>query len=157
VLDDQHSHGATLRGRACRRCIGIRIRGGNASFGWLSGVSFRLTVYGCEPDEADRFATLAERSDVVLTFVVDPVSTTNAGVAAGHRCASVGHKTKVTAPTLRALRAAGVEHLSTRSIGVDHVDVDAAEALGITVEAVGYDPDGVADFTVLLVLMAIRT
>ncbi len=57
---------------------------------------------------------------------------------------------------LGALRGVGVEHLSTRSIGLDHIDVRAAEALGITVENVAYAPDGVADFTLMLILMLIR-
>ena len=57
---------------------------------------------------------------------------------------------------LRALRDVGVEHLSTRSIGLDHIDVRAADELGITVENVVYAPDGVADFTLMLILMAIR-
>ena len=49
-----------------------------------------------------------------------------------------------------------MEHLSTRSIGFDHIDRGAAEALGIMVENVVYAPDGVADFTLMLILMAIR-
>jgi D-specific alpha-keto acid dehydrogenase len=57
---------------------------------------------------------------------------------------------------LRALRDAGVEHVSTRSIGFDHIDLAAAEALGITVENVVYAPDGVADYTLMLILMSIR-
>jgi D-specific alpha-keto acid dehydrogenase len=54
------------------------------------------------------------------------------------------------------LSDAGVEQLSSRSVGVDHIDIAAASALGIDVVGVGYDPDGVADFTVMLVLMAVR-
>jgi D-specific alpha-keto acid dehydrogenase len=50
----------------------------------------------------------------------------------------------------------GVEHMSTRSIGLNHIDLNAAAQLGITVENVAYAPDGVADFTVMLMLMAIR-
>ena len=49
-----------------------------------------------------------------------------------------------------------MEHISTRSIGVDHIDLDAAAHLGITVENVVYAPDGVADFTLMLILMGIR-
>ena len=55
-----------------------------------------------------------------------------------------------------ALREAGVEHISTRSIGVNHIDLDAAGQLGITVENVTYAPDGVADYTLMLMLMLIR-
>jgi D-specific alpha-keto acid dehydrogenase len=49
-----------------------------------------------------------------------------------------------------------VEYISTRSIGFDHIDLDAAASLGFTVENVVYAPDGVADFTLMLILMAIR-
>jgi D-specific alpha-keto acid dehydrogenase len=68
----------------------------------------------------------------------------------------VGHKSEISAPTLRALQDAGVEYISTRSIGFDHIDLRAADNLGITVENVVYAPDGVADYTLMLILMAVR-
>ena len=74
----------------------------------------------------------------------------------GNRCISVGHKSEISGPILRALKEAGVEYISTRSIGFDHIDLDAADNLGITVENVVYAPDGVADYTLMLILMAIR-
>ena len=49
-----------------------------------------------------------------------------------------------------------MEHISTRSIGVNHIDLHAAAHLGITVENAAYAPDGVADYTLMLILMAIR-
>jgi D-specific alpha-keto acid dehydrogenase len=54
------------------------------------------------------------------------------------------------------LEEAGVQYISTRSIGFDHIDLHVAEALGITVENVVYAPDGVADYTLMLILMVIR-
>jgi lactate dehydrogenase-like 2-hydroxyacid dehydrogenase len=39
--------------------------------------------------------------------------------------------------------------------GFDHINLLAARELGITVDNVGYAPDGVADFTVMSILMAI--
>ena len=49
-----------------------------------------------------------------------------------------------------------MEYISTRSIGSITSICDAAEDLGITVENVVYAPDGVADYTLMLILMAIR-
>src|SRR5690606_26770940 len=69
---------------------------------------------------------------------------------------SVSHKTEVTNSTLRALARAGVVYISTRSIGYNHVDVEYAESLGIAVGNVAYSPDSVADYTLLLMLMAVR-
>jgi D-specific alpha-keto acid dehydrogenase len=57
---------------------------------------------------------------------------------------------------LVALRDVGVEHLSTRSIGLDHIDLGAAATAGITVRNIIYPPDGVADYTLMLMLMAVR-
>jgi D-specific alpha-keto acid dehydrogenase len=115
-----------------------------------------ITVYGCEQDEADLFNEMGPRLGVTPTITSAAVSETTVISAPGNRCISVGHKSELTGPMLRALKAAGVEYISTRSIGFDHIDLDAAESLGITVENVVYAPDGVADFTLMLILMAIR-
>src|SRR5688572_17197201 len=117
---------------------------------------FGLTVYGCEQDEADLFAAQSPRFGVVPTMTSDAASDASVISMPGNRCISVGHKSEVSASTLRALHKASVEYISTRSIGFDHIDLRAADSLGITVENVVYAPDGVADYTVMLILMAIR-
>ncbi len=115
-----------------------------------------LTAYGCELDEALAFAELAPRCGVEVTTITAAVSERAVAAAADTRCISIGHKSEVSATTLAALRDAGVEHISTRSIGVNHIDLDAAAALRITIDNVTYAPDGVADYTLMLILMAIR-
>lgn len=117
-----------------------------------------ITVYACEPDEAALFRSLAAQYGVALTLVSVPPALDDAALrrAPDSRCVSVGHKSEVSAAMLRAMKRAGVEHLSTRSIGLDHIDLVAAEELGIVVENAVYAPDGVADFTVMLLLMALR-
>ena len=47
-------------------------------------------------------------------------------------------------------------YISTRSIGYDHIDVRYAESVGISVGNVAYSPDSVADYTLMLMLMAVR-
>ncbi len=118
--------------------------------------SLGITVYGCEPDEAEVFNALSPRLGVVPTLTDTPVSDLGARSMAGNRCISVGHESELPETTLRALRETGVEYISTRSLGIDHIDLDAAESLGITVENVVYGPDGVADYTLMLILMAVR-
>lgn len=68
----------------------------------------------------------------------------------------MSHKTPITRSALLQLSRAGVEYISTRSIGYDHIDVDYAERVGISVGNVAYSPDGVADYTLMLMLMAVR-
>ncbi len=115
-----------------------------------------LTVYGCDPDEAERFEALAPGLGVALTATSDRVSLSSLVSTPPERCVSIDHRAPVSERELRALSAAGVEYLSSRSIGLDHIDVDAAARLGMTVGNVAYAPDAVADFTVMLILMATR-
>ncbi|WP_328286154.1 VanH-AOV family D-lactate dehydrogenase [Amycolatopsis orientalis] len=115
-----------------------------------------ITIYGCGQDEAALFREMAPRFGVLPTIVDAPVSEANIDLVAGNRCISVGHKNRITNSTLRALSEAGVVYVSTRSIGFNHIDVDYAASVGITVGNVSYSPDSVADFTLMLMLMAIR-
>jgi D-specific alpha-keto acid dehydrogenase len=73
-----------------------------------------------------------------------------------NRCISVGHKAHIANSTLRALSQAGVTYISTRSVGCNHIDVSYAASVGISVETVAYSPDSVADYTLMLMLMAVR-
>ncbi|WP_238992795.1 D-lactate dehydrogenase VanH [Jiangella aurantiaca] len=115
-----------------------------------------MTIYGCGQDEAGLFQELAPRFGVVPTITEAAASEANIELAFGNRCISVGHKTRVTNPTLLALREAGVVYISTRSIGYNHINVTYAESVGMTVENVAYSPDSVADYTLMLMLMAVR-
>lgn len=52
--------------------------------------------------------------------------------------------------------AVGVRYIATRSIGVDHIDLEHAKKLGIGVCHVSYDPETVADYAIMLMLMCCR-
>ena len=117
---------------------------------------FGITVYGCDPDEARLVRELAPTLGISATITSAAVSEVGVISVPRNRCISVGHRSELSAPVLRALADAGVEHVSTRSIGLDHIDLRAAEAARIAVENVVYAADGVADYTLMLILMAIR-
>lgn len=115
-----------------------------------------ITIYGCEEDEAALFREMAPGLGVVPTITEAAVSEGNVGLARGNRCISIGHKTQVTNATLRALSETGVTNISTRSVGYNHVDVNYAESVGISLDTVAYSPDSVADYTLMLMLMSVR-
>jgi D-specific alpha-keto acid dehydrogenase len=115
-----------------------------------------ITIYGCGQDEAGVFREIAPRFGVMPIITEAAVSEGNVELALGNRCVSVGHKTRVTNSTLLALSQVGVVYISTRSIGYNHIDVNYAESVGICVGNVAYSPDSVADYTLMLMLMAVR-
>ncbi|MFD4462601.1 D-lactate dehydrogenase VanH [Nocardia sp. NPDC058480] len=114
------------------------------------------TVFGCGEEEAALFRKVGACLGVLLTITEAAVCETNAELARGSRCISVSHKTQITDSTLLALSRAGVEYISTRSIGYNHLDLTYAERVGISVGNVAYSPDSVADYTLMLMLMAVR-
>jgi len=118
--------------------------------------SIGITIYGCEKDEADMFIELSPRFGVIPNITRSAVSENNVRLACGNRCISVGHKSEVSESVLLALKESGVKYISTRSIGCNHIDMKAAQSMGIAVGNVAYSPGSVADYTLMLMLMAIR-
>ena len=115
-----------------------------------------LTAYGCTRHEAALFRVMAPRYGVLPTLSDLDLSERTVGLALANRCVSVSHKTPVTNADLRALAEVGVDLLVSRSIGLDHIDVEYAAGQGIAVAGSGYSPDGVADYTLMLILMSLR-
>ena len=62
----------------------------------------------------------------------------------------------LNADLLEKIKKYGVKFISTRTIGYNHYDIKKAKELGFKVCNVTYDPNGVADFTVMLMLISIR-
>jgi D-specific alpha-keto acid dehydrogenase len=119
-------------------------------------VTTGITLYGCEQDEAILFKQLAPRYGVTPTIMDEVLSASTVDLAYGNQCVSVSHKTTITQTLLRDLGKIGVKYISTRSAGFNHIDVDFAKSVGITVGNVAYSPDSVADYTLMLMLMAVR-
>lgn len=115
-----------------------------------------ITIFNCEEDEAEAFLELSPRFGIVPIILQEPARHDSIPCPCS-RCISVGHKSRIVESDLSALQRAGVAYICTRSIGYDHIDSKAARKLGITVENVAYPPDGVADYTLMLILMALRS
>ena len=76
-------------------------------------------------------------------------------LAAGYDYVSI-LTTPVTAPMLDRFKELGVKMIGTRCIGFDHIDIAHAKEIGMVVTNITYDSDGVAEFTVMDILMGVR-
>lgn len=63
---------------------------------------------------------------------------------------------RLNAELLDRIKTYGVKYIATRTIGYNHYDVKYAKELGFKVCNVTYAPNGVADFTIMLMLLSIR-
>ncbi len=57
---------------------------------------------------------------------------------------------------MEKFRSLGVKYICCRSIGYDHVNLNDAKELGLRVSNVGYTPNGVANYAIMLMLMCLR-
>ena len=116
----------------------------------------KIFVYNYrEFDEAEYFQKFAEEYGVELGISTDAPTLENAHLAEGYEYVSI-ITSRIDADLMKRFHELGVKMISTRTIGFDHVDLDAARKYGIHVSNVSYSPECVADYTVMLMLMSIR-
>ncbi len=106
-------------------------------------------------DELKYVQKFAEQYNFEYDYTSDYPTMENVNLAKGYDGVSI-----ITNPMypeiLDAFHAVGVKYISTRSIGYDHIDVNYANSIGMRVSHVVYSPNSVANYTIMLILMACR-
>lgn len=116
----------------------------------------KMYVYNFrEFDEGIYFEQLTKKYGVKAEYTSQTPTMENACQVKGYECVNV-ITTKIDRPLLEKFKEYGVKYVTTRTIGYDHIDVAAAKELGIRVSNITYTPDTVAEYTVMLMLMAKR-
>lgn len=116
----------------------------------------KVTVYNCrEFDEKELFLRYEKELAMELVLCPDAPDKENAALAKGSLCIDI-ITSKMTKELLEIFASYGVKYVVTRTIGYDHVDIEAARKLGMTVANAPYGPNGVADYAVMLILMTVR-
>ena len=109
-----------------------------------------------EFDEAEWFEKYAGDLGLELSTCPDAPDMDNiASVTEGCECADI-ITSQITRELMAEFARNGIRYITTRTIGYDHVDLEAAREFGIHVGNAPYGPNGVADYTVMLILMSIR-
>ncbi len=119
----------------------------------------RVAVFSVKPFERGPLeeANRRQSSPHELVMLEHALDARTAELVDGCRGACVFVNDRPDAETLEKLAARGVEVLALRSAGYNHVDLEAAERLGITVARVpAYSPHAVAEHTAALILAANR-
>ena len=116
----------------------------------------KLFAYALRPfDELGYLEELAREVGFEFGWTADYPTLENAHVAEGAEALSI-ITNPMTPELLDRYHELGIRAIATRSIGVDHIDIDCARKLGIRIAHSAYPPEGVADYTIMLILMALR-
>ena len=116
----------------------------------------KIAAYEVRRDEQKDFAFIAEKRGVELTETEDNLTLENIDTVNGAEGVTTLGRTRFDRALLTAVRERGVKYISTRTIGADHIDLTAAKELGLKVCNSNYAPNGVADYTVMLMLLSLR-
>ena len=116
----------------------------------------KMLVYNYRDfDEKQYFDQYADEFGIEIKHVPFSPSMENVSLAEGCQCLNI-ITTPLTSEMLEKYHALGIRYIVTRTIGYDHIDVETAKRLGICIANTPYGPEGVAEFALMLMLMAIR-
>ncbi|MNC29065.1 D-specific alpha-keto acid dehydrogenase [compost metagenome] len=108
-----------------------------------------------EFDEARHFQEISSELGIELVICREAPTLSTIHLAKGCSCISI-ITTPMDAALIGELHRLNVTMISTRTVGFDHIDLKAAREHGIRVSNATYAPEGVADYTIMLMLMASR-
>ena len=111
-----------------------------------------VAIFSAKPYDR-QFLTEANAGRHWLAFIEAHLSEETVRFAGSAGCICAFVNDQLSEPVLRALAASGTRLIALRSAGFNHVDLAAAEALGLTVARVpAYSPHAVAEHAVALIL-----
>ncbi len=116
----------------------------------------KIYVYETREDESAYFEQIKKRLPVELIQSQEVPSIETAAYAKGCMGVTTLGQGQITSDILDIWHQIGIKYLSVRTIGYNNIDVNYAKKVGIRVCHSNYPPDGVADFTVMLMLMCLR-
>lgn len=122
-----------------------------------NGKLMKITVFEMRKDEKEFFEQYKNDNETELKCISKPLNkNTILQIEDGCECISISGHSRVDEKILKELKLKGVKYISTRTIGYNHINVKYAKEIGISVANTSYPPTGVAEFTIMLMLLAIR-
>lgn len=116
----------------------------------------KIMFYNLRPfDELAYAEKISKEFGIDMAWTPDHPNEENLKLAEG--CLAVStNPCNMPASFLDTFASMGVKYLPCRSIGYDHIDLAEAAKLGMKVSNSSYAPGGVANYTVMLILMLLR-
>ena len=108
-------------------------------------------------DETEIFEKINQRFGFLLTYMPEQLTLENTERLKGYDADAINAGCKVDQDMARAMQAAGIRFIATRTAGKDHIDKDEIKKCGIKAANVpGYSPNAISEHTVLLILSLLR-
>ena len=118
----------------------------------------KIRLFELRQDELSAFECAAGTlpKNYSIDAVTEPLSADSIDGLKGYEAIVITNKSLLTADIVARLQQLGVRYVSSRCVGFNHIDLPAVKAAGIRVCNTTYPPYGVAEFAIMLMLMALR-
>ncbi len=116
----------------------------------------KIAAYEVRPDEKPIIEGLCKDYGIDLVSTPANLDATTMGMAEGCQGVTTLGQSDYSNEVLDTLRGYGVKVLASRCVGYNHMNVDYARRLGFRLCNGSYAPNGVAEYTVMAILVAIR-
>lgn len=116
----------------------------------------KILAYDVREDEISYFNKLSQELNIDITLHNYSSNLGNTDELNGYNAISISGIQLINRELIDEYNKKGIKYISTRTIGYNHIDVEYAKSLGIKICNSNYPPNGVADFTVMLMLMCLR-
>lgn len=116
----------------------------------------KIAAYEVRPDEKPVIERLCKQYDIELVSTPANLDKTTAKMAEGCDGVTTLGQSDYCNEVLDELKGYGVQVLASRCVGYNHMNCDYARSLGFRLCNGAYAPNGVAEYTVMAILMCIR-
>jgi D-lactate dehydrogenase len=112
----------------------------------------KTTIFSISPYEKP-FLEKGNQDGLQLTYKKERLNEDTTHLAEGSEAISIFASDKASAKILEKLKKIGVKYITTRTMGIDHIDIEKAKELDIKVAHVPhYSPHSVAEHSVALMM-----
>lgn len=113
----------------------------------------RIILFSSKPYDQQSFNAAGFPGDWQVSFQETHLRQDSAGLAAGYEVVCAFINDDLSAAVLQQLAAGGTQLIALRSAGYNHIDLHAAQTLGLTVVRVpAYSPHAVAEHALALIM-----
>ena len=116
----------------------------------------KLCAFEVREDEKKDFELLARKYHCEVFLHEEKLNSETLCYADGVTGVTTLGQSQINKEILDGLKTRGIRYLNTRTIGYNHIDLTYARQIGIQVCNASYAPNGVADYTIMLMLLVLR-
>lgn len=116
----------------------------------------KIYAFEVRDDETDYFSAVAHRLNIEITCSAEMLTRDNIDLVNGYTGVTILGQYQYDKKMLDALKTRGISYLATRTIGYNHIDIEYAKKIGIHVCNVSYEPNSVAEYTIMMMLLCLR-